>query len=191
MESNASGIIITGMVFLPHQLDNSEVTPQDIVTVSFNGVLNEVIPRHFNFCRSQVFHKLTFGQLTKILTYIRYVCENGIRGILKFVRVIQVNEILNEGIEVSANFNVMLSKTEEFSNGGKGTRVTTTDPMNVQLFRVSFIVNVGIMDTKRPFLKSALDFFHNCFIIIDSGIRIYNTGKNPFLISHKTNRLYI
>ena len=64
-----------------------------------------------------------------------------------------MQEIPNHKLAVLADFNFVFLKTKDFSTTSKRTRITSTDPVNMSLFQLAFIIDIHVMQTKSPLFE--------------------------------------
>jgi len=180
---------IGGIPFFPlfiYKLDKTKVTAEHIKATSVNRILNQIIPAHLSFSSTKVFAKDTFISRTNNLFDILPIGIEIIRSILILIRIIQMQEIPNHKLTVLTDFDFIFLKTKDFSTASKRTSITSTDPMNMSLFKLTFIIDVHIMQTESPLLEFRLNAVNHFIAVVRFRVRIQDTGEvTNFLISHR------
>ena len=157
---------IFNVIFLPNEFDQTPIATKNIIRISLNRILNQIIPAFLQFNRSKIFYNLSLRKSTKNLTNIRQVRFDIVRGILKLVDIIQVNKVHHHIVKIFDNFDIIFRKTEEVRNNRQTTRSCTTYPMDMGLFQFTIFVNVLVMQDISPISEFRTNGRKECFTII-------------------------
>ena len=147
---------IRGIPLFPlfiYKLDKPKVTTEHIKAASVNRILNQIIPAHLSFSSTKVFAEDTFINRTNNLFDILPISVQCLRRILAFIRVIQMKKIPNHQLTVLANLNFIFLETKNFSTRSKSSSITSTDPMNMSFFPITFIIKISVMQTESPLFE--------------------------------------
>ena len=151
-----SSCIIRGIPFLPlfiHKLDKCHITPENIKTATFISIFTQIKPRHRCFSASEINSKRALRIISKNRVYILPIRIKFFNRILIFIRVVEMQQIPNHQLAVLANLDFVFFQTKNFSTTGKRTSITSTDPVNMSLFQLAFIIDIHVMQTKSPLFE--------------------------------------